>query len=109
MDITEKEHYEFLQDCRNMKIYFCYKKQIFKYAESYNEEELKQYHKAYVILVNSYGYYSGSNFRIYIKTILDSVKSSEEKYNEYKNYIDEQIEIYNKIFNMKEHKQIRRN
>jgi hypothetical protein len=33
--ISEQEHKQFLQDCKNMTLYFNYKKQIFKHAASY--------------------------------------------------------------------------
>ena len=94
---SEEYHKQFLEDRNNHLIYYKYLKQQFKHIEFFNEEELQKYHKAYAILTDSQGNFSGSAFRIKIKSIMDSIKLPKEKYIEYKNYILESIEQYNKF------------
>lgn len=107
--ISKEEHAQFLEDCRNMSIYLNYLHHQFKTAESYNHELLKKYHKAYVTLVSSYGNYSGSALRIYIKSIIDSTRTAEEKFIEYISCLNENIEKYNTANASRPKRQIRLN
>jgi hypothetical protein len=106
MKISKLEHEAFIKDCENMIIYFKYKKHQFKDASSFNELELEKYHRAYVILRSSWGDYNGSVLIGQIQSIIMSNKTTEEKYNDYKKYIDNEIDIYNKANIMKKYKQI---
>lgn len=105
--LSNQEHKQFLQDCKDMKLYLNYKKQIFKHAVSYNEDELFYYHMCYITLVSSWVNYNGSFLNKQIKSILDSAKTAEEKYNEYKSCLDEQIILYNKVHTINKSKQIK--
>ena len=107
MKVSEQEHQAFIQDCKNMTLYFNYKKQIFKDDSSFNELELEKYHRAYVILRSSWGDYNGSVLIGQIQSIIMSNKTPKEKYNDYKKCIDNEIEIYNKAYSSRPNKQIR--
>jgi hypothetical protein len=108
MKTTFKEYQKFLkEECYNQTLYYNYKKKIFKTVKSFDESILQKYHKACVTLVDTYGDFAGSNVRIFIKSLLDSSKTAEEKYTEYIKYIDEQIELYNRAYSSRPNKQIR--
>jgi hypothetical protein len=101
------EHRQFLEDCQSMKIYLGYVRTKVKYATSYNEEELQMYHKAYVKLTHSVESFNGSQFRNNITVIMNSIKSQDEKYEDYKRTIKEASEMYNKANILHKEKQIK--
>lgn len=107
MKVSEAEHQAFLQDCREMTIYYNYLKHQFKNIDNFDEDELRKYHKVYITLVSSWKGYKGSFLIKHIKDIVSSNKPVENRYAEYKKCIDEQIELYNKAYSSRPNKQIR--
>ena len=100
-------HRQFLNDCMNMKLYRGYVHRKVCCSSSFSESELDQYHTAYVKLVSSFEGFSESQLRINIANLLDSTKSADEKYNEYKQQIKESVELYNAHNALHLHKQIK--
>lgn len=107
MKVSEAEHQAFLQDCREMTIYYNYLKHQFNSAVSFNGDELLRYHKAYVILRSSWKDYNGSPLAKQIQDIVTANKTPEERYNNYKSCINNEIVIYNRAYSSRPNKQIR--
>lgn len=107
MKISESEHETFIQDCKDMTMYLKYLKHQFKNINNFDEDELRKYHKVYIILVSSWKDYNGSFLIKHIKDIVSSNKPVEDRYAEYKKCIDEQIELYNRAYSSRPNKQIR--
>ena len=61
-----------------------------KSALGCNEEIFKKYHKVYVKISNK-----NADFLSHITSIMNSNKSADEKWNEYKTYIDKAIKDWN--------------
>ena len=95
--MNEHEYKELKRSIKEQQTYFKYVKVKLKASPSFSEEELSKYHKAYVKLSDSYEY-PGSQLRIIIKTIIDSVLSPSDKYQKYKETIDQALQDYNTLY-----------
>ena len=101
------QHRQFLEDCMSQKLVLGYIRTKVKYAPLYNEDVLQTYHIAYVKLVDSVESFNGSQFKNTITVIMNSVKTQEEKYSEYKKAIEDASEMYNKANVLHKHKLIK--
>ena len=100
-------HRQFLEGCLSMQLYYKYVIKKTQSAIEFDRQELEKYHKAYVKLVDCLGDYSGCQLRINIKSLMESTKTPDDKYKDYKEAIQEQTEIYNKVYALHKRKQIK--
>ena len=96
-----KRHQEYLDKLKSKHIIYLKHKTIFKDLPGFLEEVLQQYHNVYVKISNK-----DPEFVLKITSLMDSNIDRENKWNEYKNIIDNEIKNWNKKYAYNPNKQI---
>ncbi len=81
----------FKQKIKDKHIVEKYYKIMLQKAQDFDEKLFKQYHKVYVYLSNN-----DSDFLLTVSKIMNSSKNADTKWHEYKSYIKQKIEEWNK-------------
>lgn len=84
------EHKKYLDNLKDKTTVLKYYKQILKNAQEFDEELFKKYHKAYVKISNK-----NASFLVQMTGLMNSNKSADTKWNEYKNTINKAIDEWN--------------